>query len=99
MFLMKPSRRFALLPLLLALCAGPVWAGVLDQLDALAKPEKLAGQRDFLPPDQAFVLSERAAADGSLLLNWVIEPGYYRANIQSRGRSAGQQCRINGRFK
>ena len=74
---MKPSRRFALLPLLLALCACPVWAGVLDQLDALAKPEKLAGQRDFLPPDQAFVLRERTAADGSLLLNWVIEPGYY----------------------
>ena len=74
---MEPSRRLALLTLLLALCAGTASAGVLEQFDALAKPEKLAGQRDFLPPDQAFVLSESTATDGSLLLNWVIQPGYY----------------------
>ncbi len=63
--------------LLLALFAGAAPAGVLDQLDALAKPERLAGQRDFLPPDQAFVLTESSAADGRLVLRWDIQPGYY----------------------
>ncbi|MBK8957973.1 MAG: protein-disulfide reductase DsbD [Proteobacteria bacterium] len=74
---MDKPRRFALLMLLLALFAGAAPAGVLDQLDALAKPEKLAGQRDFLPPDQAFVLTESSAADGRLVLRWDIQPGYY----------------------
>lgn len=74
---MDKSRRFALLTLLLALFAGGAPAGVLDQLDSLAKPEKLAGQRDFLPPDQAFVMTESSAADGSLMLTWEIQPGYY----------------------
>ena len=74
---MELSRRFALLTLLLALFASTASADVLDQIDALAKPEKLAGQRDFLPPDQAFVLSESTAADGSLVLSWEIQPGYY----------------------
>ena len=74
---MELSRRFALLTLLMALWASTAAAGVLDQIDALTKPEKLAGQRDFLPPDQAFVLKESTAADGSLLLSWAIEPGYY----------------------
>ncbi len=74
---MDKSRRFTLLTLLLALFAGTAPAGVLDQIDALARPEKLAGQRDFLPPDQAFVLSESTAADGALVLSWEIQPGYY----------------------
>ncbi len=78
---MDKSRRFALLTpvltMLLALFAGSAMAGVLDQIDAFARPEKLAGQRDFLPPDQAFVLTESTAADGSLALHWDIQPGYY----------------------
>jgi len=74
---MDKSRCLALLIVLLALVAGGARAGVLDQLDALAKPEKLAGQRDFLPPDQAFIMTESTAADGSLVLNWEIQPGYY----------------------
>ncbi len=63
--------------LLLALFAGGAPAGVLDEIDNIAKPEKLAGQRDFLPPDQAFVMTESTAADGSLVLRWDIQPGYY----------------------
>lgn len=74
---MDKSRCFALLTLLLALFASAAPAGVLDQLETLAKPEKLAGQRDFLPPDQAFVMTESTASDGSLVLNWDIQPGYY----------------------
>ena len=62
---------------LLVLCAGGVQGDVLDQLNALAKPEKLAGQRDFLPPDQAFVLLEKTTDDGALALSWEIQPGYY----------------------
>ena len=82
---MDKKRRFALLTslvtplltMLLALVAGSAVAGVLDQIEALAKPEKLTGQRDFLPPDEAFVLTESTAADGSLALSWDIQPGYY----------------------
>ena len=74
---MDKSRRFALLIMLLTLLAGPAAAGVLDQIEALARPEKIGGQRDFLPPDEAFVLSESSAADGSLVLTWDIQPGYY----------------------
>ena len=73
---MDKSRCFALLMLLVSFTGG-AQGGVLDQIDALAKPEKLAGQRDFLPPDQAFVLIEKTAADGALALAWDIQPGYY----------------------
>ena len=73
---MDKSRCLALLTLLVSF-AGGAQGGVLDEIDALAKPEKLAGQRDFLPPDQAFVLIEKTAADGALALAWDIQPGYY----------------------
>ena len=73
---MDKSRCLALLMLLVSF-AGGAQGGVLDEIDALAKPEKLAGQRDFLPPDQAFVLIEKTAADGALALAWDIQPGYY----------------------
>ena len=73
---MDKSRCFALLTLLVSFTGG-AQGGVLDEIDALAKPEKLAGQRDFLPPDQAFVLIEKTAADGALALAWDIQPGYY----------------------
>ena len=74
---MDQSRRFTLLSVLLACFAGGVQGGVLDDLDRLAKPEKLAGARDFLPPDEAFVLHEATAADGSLQFSFDIQPGYY----------------------
>ena len=73
---MDKLRCFALLMLLVSFTGG-AQSGVLDEIDALAKPEKLAGQRDFLPPDQAFVLIEKTAADGALALAWDIQPGYY----------------------
>ncbi len=51
-------------------------AGVLDRLERLgAAPGP--GQREFLPPDQAFRLSERVTAAGELAIAIDIEPGYY----------------------
>lgn len=57
--------------------AWPVQAGVLDQLEKLGKPVNLGAKREFLPPDEAFRLSERVNAAGELEFNWQIEPGYY----------------------
>lgn len=74
---MDKRRACALLTTLVATFAGPLAAGVFDQLDRLAPPAKLVGGRDFLPPDQAFMLSQDTAADGSLKLHWEIQPGYY----------------------
>lgn len=74
---MNRSPSLAVLTLVVLFAAAVQGGGVLDQLDALAKPEKLTGQRDFLPPDQAFVLLEKTAADGGLALSWDIQPGYY----------------------
>lgn len=51
--------------------------GVLDQLERLGKPVKLSGQRDFLPPDEAFRLTTMTSTSGDLLLEFDIEPGYY----------------------
>lgn len=62
----------------LSLYAGALPAGgVLDALDALGGSKQQAGQREFLPPDQAFVFSHEFGAAGRLLLNWEIAPGYY----------------------
>ena len=101
---MDKSRCFALLTLLVSFTGG-AQGGVLDQIDALAKPEKLAGQRDFLPPDQAFVLIEKTAADGSLALTWDIQPGYYlyrdkmKVSILSPGLIVGELRLPEGEIK
>ncbi len=64
----------ALLGALLFLLAGAAPAGLLDQLDQLKGPP---GQREFLPPDQAFSFTRDELTAGQLPLNWVIAEGYY----------------------
>ncbi len=54
--------------------ATPAAAGLLDALDTLGG--KAGGQREFLPPDQAFVFTHETDSD-SLDLGWEIAPGYY----------------------
>lgn len=66
-----------LVALLLVVCCSHTVAGVLEQLERIGAPVKLGGQRDFLPPDQAFRLSARINAAGELEFHWQIEPGYY----------------------
>lgn len=75
---MDRRRRLVLSSLaLLVLCvAGPAGAGVLDALERLGGADA-AGQREFLPPDEAFRLTESLDADGALRLDFAIEPGYY----------------------
>ncbi|MGE0485037.1 MAG: protein-disulfide reductase DsbD [Gammaproteobacteria bacterium] len=64
----------ALLAALCALGPGPAGAGVLDQLERLGGA---SSAREFLPPDEAFRLTDRVDADGNLVLDFAIEPGYY----------------------
>ena len=62
--------------------------GLLDRLDG---PRKSA-QREFLPPDEAFVFSHERQADGRLLLSWQIAKGYYlyrdKLKVESPDRTA-----------
>jgi thiol:disulfide interchange protein DsbD len=44
----------------------------------------LAGARDFLPPDEAFAMREVTAADGALVIEWDIAPGYYLYRDKTR---------------
>lgn len=62
---------------MLMMAASPLWAGVLDKLEQIGAPVRIDGQREFLPPDQAFRLTERLNPAGQLELRWEIEPGYY----------------------
>jgi len=75
---MDRRRRLVLssLALLVLAVAGPAAAGVLDALERLGTGDT-AGQREFLPPDEAFRLTESLGADGALRLDFAIEPGYY----------------------
>ena len=57
--------------------AGGAWAGVLDELERLTPLGSETGQREFLPPEQAFVLTHEVMSDGTLRVIWDIEPGYY----------------------
>lgn len=74
---MDRTRRFCLSLLLCLACLPGARAGVLDALDQLAPAETLAGARDFLPPDQAFVLAEPATDGDRLVFAWTIPDGYY----------------------
>ena len=58
-----------------ALMPATYGAGVLDQLDALSAGQH-APQREFLPPDEAFVLTHDEAAE-QLNLRFAIAPKYY----------------------
>ena len=70
-------RLLSLIALVLAVLAPPLRAGALDTLEQLTRPAQAPGTREFLPPDQAFVLRSDGAADGALRLHWDIQPGYY----------------------
>ena len=67
----------ALCLIILCFSTAVYGGGVLDQLERLGKPVKLSGQRDFLPPDEAFRLTTLTSTSGDLLLEFEIEPGYY----------------------
>ena len=76
---------------LLGVCASalPVLAGgLLDRLDG---PTKTA-QREFLPPDEAFVMAHQREPDGRLQLSWQIAPRYYlyreKFKVESPDRTA-----------
>ena len=94
----------ALAALLLAGSSNAV-AGVLDQLERIGAPIKLGGQRDFLPPDQAFRLTEKVNAAGDLEYHWAIEPGYYlyrdkfAVTPQTVGAELGTPLLPAGEFK
>lgn len=70
-------QRLVLSVLLLTGSVPLATAGLLDELERIGRPERLSGQREFLPPDEAFRLIERSGEDGSLVLEFAIEPGYY----------------------
>jgi thiol:disulfide interchange protein DsbD len=61
-------------------------AGLLDAFDS-----GKSARREFLPPDEAFVFTHEAPADGRLALNWDIAPGYYlyRDKILVEGLAPG----------
>lgn len=79
------AARRALLACALLLSAGTLAAGapanatgsVLDRLEQLGAPVKLTGQRDFLPPDQAFRIRQRNLDGHTIEVGFDIEPGYY----------------------
>ena len=76
-----------LLPLLGALPTA-LAEGLLDRLDA---PRK-STQREFLPPDEAFVFTHQRQPDGRLQLAWQIAPRYYlyrdKFKVESPDRTA-----------
>ena len=72
----RPSR-YALTAIIWMVVASGAWAGVLDELERLTPLGSGTGQRDFLPPEQAFVLTHAVTSDGTLRVIWDIEPGYY----------------------
>ena len=74
---MDLRQRFALTLLLLLGLVSVTEAGLLDRLEQAARPTRLEGQREFLPPDLAFRVTERSVADGVLEIEFDIEPGYY----------------------
>lgn len=72
---MDRPHSFALIAIIFAVAISGAWAGVFDELERLTTPE--SGQREFLPPEQAFVMSHAVTSDGTLQVTWAIEPGYY----------------------
>jgi len=47
-------------------------AGLLDAFDT-----GTSARREFLPPDEAFVFTHEAPAEGRIALHWDVAPGYY----------------------
>ncbi len=86
----RPSRSALIAVILTAVTSG-VWAGVFDELERLTSSDSAAGLREFLPAEQAFVMSHDITRDGRLRVIWDIEPGYYlyRAKMGVRPTTAG----------
>ena len=65
-----------------------VHASELLETDAAKVDTWSVVEPDFLPVDEAFILSAEVAQDGAVLVNWAIEDGYYlyrhRFNFTSR---------------
>jgi len=75
---MDPRQYFLITCFVLALSvAGGVNAGLFDALDKIGGGGGLGGVREFLDPEDAFRFTHTVAADGTVQLNWDIEPGYY----------------------
>ena len=72
---MDRPNSFALIGVIVAAVTSGAWAGVFDELERLTT--RAAGQREFLPPEQAFVMTHEVTSDGTLQVIWDIEPGYY----------------------
>ena len=72
---MDRPNSFVLIGAIVAAVTSGAWAGVFDELERLTTPA--AGQREFLPSEQAFVMTYEVTSDGTLQVIWDIEPGYY----------------------
>ena len=59
--------------------AGTTSAGILDALDKFSgeASSALGGVREFLDPEDAFKFTHHSDPDGTLILEWDIEDGYY----------------------
>ena len=68
------SRAWTFLLLTLLLAPLKASAGLLDGLEITSSS---TGSRQFLPPDEAFVLRWETASQGGLVLNFEIADGYY----------------------
>ena len=88
---MDRTSPYALIVLTLCVVTGAAWAGVLDELERLTGQSSSAGEREFLPADEAFVMTHEIARDGRLTIAWEIEPGYYlyRNKMKVRPQTAG----------
>ncbi len=88
---MDKTSPYALIVLTLCVVSGAAWAGVLDELERLTRQSSSAGEREFLPVDEAFVMTHEIASDGRLTIAWAIEPGYYlyRNKMKVRPQTAG----------
>ncbi|MCC6201921.1 MAG: protein-disulfide reductase DsbD [Gammaproteobacteria bacterium] len=92
-----PSVNLGLLALLWGLLAWPLAATAqlgqtIDEGEASATESVLAeGEKEFLLPDQAFVMRGTQDAEGRLQLSWEIADGYYmyRAKIEFRSSVEG----------
>ncbi len=86
-----------------------ILAALALALPALATAQGLLGpatnQDQFLPVDQAFVLSAAADGGGQISLDWRIEPGYYlyrhriSAKTETPGFSLGEIAMPDGKKK